>query len=585
MSNNAAVAAAVQQIDAAPKPAAKVTDIHSKKQAVAPGEYTEEWLEEQLEGAGVEVYFTDIQDSVKYFYVPCPNAEQHTGETKQGDAYVCIWNGWPRFHCWHGHCTEWKFADFAQAVGIEYHKQTGRVPDDKTHYFADFYEWKTRQDGSEYPSKVIDLKICRWICENYDFFVMGDLPYFLNEYGCYTVDDGGARMKRLIQSCIVPRLCKDGEIRSIYQMILYQDKRRDYDDLNNYPVEWVPFRNGFYDPIEDTVHPIKPEHYVINQIPHEFMQEVRIETPEFDRLLCWQLPADDDRELWLEYCGSCFNRDTSGQHWMIIRGPGGTGKSVQLNILGACVGSENIANETLQGLNERFAATALFGKLVNICADISSEDMKRIDVLKKITGEDKNGIKHERKGKDSFFFTPFCKLLFSANEIPLNRDEKSNAFYRRLLITVMDRKPEKLDRSLTRRLEKEIDGIVQRYMEGLKRFYENGGVYPESRTSRKEVRRLQRSADSVVAFLDEETERDVSGRADRVKLYTAYKAYCEREERLFPVTRNKLFDRLRDEGLTEGKDASGRWFFTGIRFRESDFEPIEGGARAPFKED
>ena len=582
MNNNRALAAAVQQAEqdkqqkrSVSGPSQKVTDITQKKQNVPPGEYTEEWLEEVLDQAGVEVYFTDVKDGIKYFYVPCPNEEQHTGETKKDDAYCCIYNGWPRFRCWHNHCTEWKFADYAQAVGIEYRKQTGKVPDSKTHYFADFYEWKQRNDGSEYPSKVIDLKICSWICKNYDFFVMGEMPYFLNEHNCYVLDVGGAIMKRLIQSCIVPRLCKDSAITGIYRMILYQNKRKEYDELNQYPVEYVPFQNGFYDPIHNRMIPIGPENFVINQIPHNYDPNAVIESKVFDELLKFQLPEDDDRELWLEYCGSCFNRDTSGQHWMIVRGPGGTGKSVQLNVLGACIGPENISNETLQGLNERFNATILFGKLVNICADISSEDMQKIDVLKKITGEDRNGVKHERKGKDGFFFTPFCKLLFSANEIPLNRDEKSNAFYRRLLITVMDKKPEEIDRNLVPKLLQEIDGVIHRYMEALSRFYANGGYYPESMTSKREVRKLRRTADSIIAFIDDELEEDKDGRIERGRLFLAYSMYCDREERLYPVTRNKLFDRFRNEGFSEVKTNGGKRYFTGIRFiRNDDFDQV-----------
>ena len=541
-----------------------------KEGQVKQGPYTEEWLRQALEDAGVPVYYTKEDAGATEFYVPCPNEENHTGDTNIGDSYVKIYNGWPVFHCWHKHCETWKFPDFAQAYGIEYKKKTGKAPDKETHYFSSFYEWKEYTDGSTKATKVIDVNICDWICENYTFFVMGDLPYFMNDYHCYEVDDGGARMKRLIQSCILPHLCKDHTISSIYKMILYQDKRKNYDELNQYPVEYVPFLNGFYDPINNNMVPIYPENYVINMIPHEYNPNKTIPSPVFNELLLFQVPEDDARELWLEYCGTCFNRDMSGQKWMIIRGDGGTGKSTQINVLAECIGLQNISNETLQGLNERFNATNLFGKFVNLCADISSEDMKKIDVLKKITGEDRNGVKHEKKGKDCFFFTPFCKLLFSANEIPLNRDEKSNAFYRRLLITVMDKKPDKVDRNLQHKLSAEIDGIIQRYMEALRRFYHRGGYYPESLTSNHEVQRLRRSADSVIAFFDEELEQDPEGQVERGDLYKAYTDYCKREDRLFPVTKNKLFDRLRDMGVQE-KKVNGKRFFIGVQVADGGF--------------
>ena len=440
-----------------------------------------------------------------------------------------------------------------------------------THYNEDFFEY----DVYGRANKTVDPRIVRWICDNYTFIVIGELPHFMNESGCYVLDDGGVKMKRIIQSCIVPRLCKDGTINAIYRMVLYQDKRKEYDELNAYPVEWIPFRNGFYDPIENRMHQIAPEHYVINMIPHEYDPDARPECPTFDNLLSYQLPNDDERELWLEYGATCFTRDTSGQQFMIVKGNGGTGKSTQLNTLIDCIGADNVSNETLQGLMERFGATILFGKLANICADISSEDMKRTDVLKKITGEDRNGVKYERKGKDSFFFTPFCKLLFSANEIPLNRDEKSNAFYRRLLITVIDRKPQQVDRNLQRKLHGEIDGIIHRYMDALRRYYNRGGYYLESQRSIDEVARLRRSADSVIAFFDERIIRDIHGRIERSRLYQNYQQYCDDEDRKYPVTRHKLFERFRDMGIGEST-VNGTRYFIGISFQSENVQ-AEGG--------
>ena len=574
MQNNDAFRTAVSSISANKpqgKPKAKEADAEKRSKSNIPdGQYTDEWLTAELKEAGIEVYYTETKQKITYHYVRCPNEAEHTVETKRSDSKVFIYNGWPVFKCHHGHCAEWKWPDYAEAVGIEWKKQTGQTPGNGSHYFSDFYEWKEYADGTCKPTKVIDVKICNWICENYIFFIMGKQPYFLTDTNKYELDDDGARMKRLIQSCIVPSLCKDSTIKSIYNMILYQDKGKKYEDLNQYPVEYVPFLNGFYDPVEKHMLPILPEHYLINQIPHEYDPAAAIETPIFDNLLQFQLPDPDARELWLEYGGTCFNRDTGPQKFMTVTGPGATGKSVQLNTLVDCIGAENVSHETLQGLTERFNATQLFGKLANICADISSEDLKQTDVLKKITGQDRGGVKHELKGKDAFFFSPFCKLLFSANEIPLNRDEKSNAFYRRLLITVMDRKPEKIDRALPRKLQAEIPGIIHRYMEALERFYDRGGHYQESGKSDQEVRRMQRQADSVIAFLDDKLQEDLHGRAERGRLYIAYETYCEAEGRLYPVTRNRFFERLRSMGYGETKTNGGQRFFTGLSWRTTE---------------
>ena len=511
------------------------------------------------------------------FYVECSNKEEHTGESNSTEAMVWIRNGWPCYKCQHSHCSHIGFAEFARMIGLEY--VSGLQIDEDHHHYEEFYEWRTFSDGSRKPVKVIDVNICRWICENYVFFILGDEPYFY-ENGVYVLDEAGAKMKRLIQSCIVPSLCKDGVIGSIFRMITYQDKRKQYDDLNQYPETWVSFQNGLYDPIENRLHPYLPEYYVINMIPHEYHPEMDAASPVFDRVLEYQLPDLSERMLWLEFCGSCFNRDVSQQKMMIIRGSGGTGKSTQLNVLAHCIGSENIANETLQGLNERFNATALFGKLVNICADISAEDLKQIDNLKKITGADLHGVKHERKGKDPFFFTPFCKLVFSANTIPLNRDERSDAFYRRLLITVMDRKPEKIDKQLQNKLYAETDGILHRYMEALQRVYNQGG-YTNSKRSDLEVQELRKTADSVMAFLIDAVEKDVNSKIKFSELYDAYLTYCNREDRRYPVSRKSFISRIKDEGIS-GVLLHGQNYFNGIQLKDSGFINVTEYERDPF---
>ena len=88
-------------------------------------------------------------------------------------------------------------------------------------------------------------------------------------------------------------------------------------------------------------------------------------------------------------------------------------------------------------LNMRFYPTQLYNKLLNSCADNGSFPLSSIENLKKITGGDQ--IMHEKKGREPFFFIPFAKLLFSFNQMPLQLEEKSNAFYKRIRILSMQK--------------------------------------------------------------------------------------------------------------------------------------------------
>ena len=80
----------------------------------------------------------------------------------------------------------------------------------------------------------------------------------------------------------------------------------------------------------------------------------------------------------------------------------------------------------------RFALSALEGKLVNIFADLPSQSLNMTTSFKMLTGGDAIGA--ERKFKDQYSFTNFARLIFSTNKPPKVYDDDRYAFWRRWLI-------------------------------------------------------------------------------------------------------------------------------------------------------
>ena len=129
---------------------------------------------------------------------------------------------------------------------------------------------------------------------------------------------------------------------------------------------------------------------------------------------------------------TCSRPDRSIQKAIALIGEGGNGKGVFLQLAVNFVGPENVSHLSLQKLEtDRFAPARLYGKLANICSDLPSERMAGSAVFKAITGCDR--ITGEFKYRDSFEFTPFARLLISANHLPSSRDA-SKAFFDRWLI-------------------------------------------------------------------------------------------------------------------------------------------------------
>ena len=110
----------------------------------------------------------------------------------------------------------------------------------------------------------------------------------------------------------------------------------------------------------------------------------------------------------------------------------------------------------------------MYGKLLNACADIPCKAMENTDVLKKAVGEDT--LIYEKKGQDAIHFHSYAKLLFSTNEMPQNLENKSDAFYRRLLILDMNRvvKSGEKDLHLKEKVQAESDYAIHMAMIALK---------------------------------------------------------------------------------------------------------------------
>ena len=277
----------------------------------------------------------------------------------------------------------------------------------------------------------------------------------------------------------------------------------------------------------------------------------------------------DDREMLLQYFGYCLTRDTRQQKFMIITGAGGTGKSTMIKLLERIVGDENTCHISISEFSERFASIGLKDKLVNSCSDLKAGDLKDTSRLKKIIGEDM--LRGEDKGKDAISFRSCAKLIFAANALPLIKDEKSNGFYRRLLILPMNHIPEKPREDLFEQLEKELPYFLHLCVEALIRMHQ-GGHIAESRQSRRAVAQLRYESDPVEAFLMDETDRTYQGQVKRGELYSEYMAYCM-SAGLKYESRNAFYNAMRIKGHAE-KTVKGNHMFCGVSLKDRSVMPV-----------
>lgn len=436
------------------------------------------------------------------------------------------------------------------------------------------------------PLKVLDLNIAEDILSAIPFFAVGD-SVFVYKSGVYQEDVNGIRLKAEIQKRIAREKVNQPTINRIYQLLLIQPAvHRTFSDLYNYPSHWVNFRNGFYDPIEEKFIEHDPKYLSINQIPYEFhpekFEEIKKQSANIRSYLEFSIPDPVDQAMLWEYLGYCMTADTQFQKFLMLLGDGGTGKSVVIDMVENLVGKENCSHISLQDLNKRFYATSLFGKILNSCGDIPCKAMDQTDGVKKATGEDM--LLFEHKKKDPLFFRSHAKLLFSANDMPENLEEKSDAFYRRLLILDINRKiPEaKKDTQLKSKIRSEMDYAVHMAMQGLSRLYKSR-KFSESDHSIECVQNIQRSSDSVKAFTDECLQRKDGMKIAKSIMYQLYEDFCKEYDRM-KLGKKRFFNVMERKGF-ESRKSNGIFYYFDVMEKETDFEPVQPGEYVPFEDD
>ena len=452
---------------------------------------------------------------------------------------------------------------------------------------------KTGEDLSQFhhfndkglPTSVYDFRIYEYLSQRGDIFILGSVPYMYRG-GVYRGDVSGANLKTEIRKLIYPELVKSTTIERVYRLFLSEkDIQVSYEDLNRYPQHWINFKNGFYDPIAQKMIPHDPKYRAINQIPHEYDPEAQLTGEEVERWLGLIVPKPDDREMFLQYNGYSLTRDTRFQKMLILLGLGGSGKSTAIRVLELMIGSENISNISLKELSQRFASYGLLGKLLNSCADLEVSALEDTSVIKKVLGED--SLRAEAKGKDAISFKNYAKLIFSTNELPLVLSEKTNGFFRRLLILNMNNQPEHKRADYLDLLSKEIDYMIQLSVKALERAYQQGHI-TESAGSHEAVQSLREDSDTVEAWINEECSRVKGSRVERGQLYLKYDSFCFSSGRT-SLSKNSFFRSLRMKDFKEVK-SSGVRYFEGISLQKSalkkcpEWTPVDDQMDLPFKE-
>jgi len=298
----------------------------------------------------------------------------------------------------------------------------------------------------------------------------------------------------------------------------------DREELN--PRGYLCLRNGVLDLESLKISPHTPELYFTIQLPVNYKPDA--DCPRFKQFLEEIFDEEEKRRLVQEIFGYCLVRGNPLQKMFMLVGSGCNGKSTLLETLRALLGAENTTSLTLQDLStDRFASSALFGKLANICPEMPSFSLKSAEKAKPLVGGDV--IKGEEKFKKPFFFSVDAKLIFAANKLPRVSDD-SLAFWRRWVLIKFEKSfLGREDRQLLQKLTSELSGILNFALEGLRRLRERGG-FELKETVADAAEFWRKQSDSLYWFVSERVRERMGAVTSKADFFTEYVRFCEERD-------------------------------------------------------
>lgn len=368
--------------------------------------------------------------------------------------------------------------------------------------------------------KFLPFVLAKHLSETRDVYYGGE-SFLIYENGVYNIS-GEKEAGRIIMDYMLPNYCIMASIRDCREQwdILVS---KDFDDFNRNPY-LVNVRNGLLDIRDMSFKEHTPSYLSTVQLNVEYNPQV--DCPQFKKFLnevldCKLIP------LVQEIVGYLLTTNTASQKAFVFWGPARTGKSTLLWVVEyLLLGKKNVSNIPWQEIGDKFKTAELLGKLANVFSDLPSKSIDDTGIFKVVTGEDY--LMAEKKNKNPFKFKPFARLVFSCNELPRNYVDRTEGFYRRLIIVPFSRQIEKskIDKSLKYKFQREKEGILNWALEGLKRLYENNFEFSENELTDGVKKEYKRENNNVISFVEECCELDGLFSCSRIEIYEAYKEFC-----------------------------------------------------------
>ncbi len=313
------------------------------------------------------------------------------------------------------------------------------------------------------------------------------------------------------------------------------------------PLSWVQYKNKIIDFKTGEEFEATPEFYITNPLPHNIGEKE--DTPTIDKLFIeW---VGEDYKKTLEQISSyCLSSDQFMQRLVALVGGGSNGKGTFIKFLIRLIGKENIAASELKELAEnQFETATIYKKLLCIMGEISHDDLKNTNQIKKLSGED--DIRFCFKGKTPFTDNSITTLIAATNSLPRTPD-RTIGFYRKFLIVDFPNQFSEIKQGIIDSIpEEEFENFCRKTIKILKELYQTQKFHNEG-SFEERMNRYEERSNPVMRFIEQKCDERVGTNTELRLFCNAFNEYAKKSH-LRIMTVRQISKILSEEGFEQGK--------------------------------
>jgi putative DNA primase/helicase len=348
------------------------------------------------------------------------------------------------------------------------------------------------------------------------------------------------KCRKILKQAFTTHICNDVINKIEADTYIDQDEF-----FNTNYVNEVAVKNGILDILRKKTYPFTPTKIFFNKLPVTYDDSKGC--PAIKKHFKTVLKSKEDIPLIQELFGYLLLKDYKIETAIMLNGSGRNGKSKTIELMKNFLGVANTVSIPLQQLEQdQFAICNLFGKMANMCADISKNAIENTGRFKEATGRDE--ITAPRKFMNPIKFKNYAKMIFSCNELPSPKD-LSPAFFERwqylefpytfktqqYIDSITDNKEKAItkliDPDIVEKLTTtdELSGLLNWALDGLKRLLKQNAF--STTNTWQDVKGIwMRKSNSLYAFVTDCIVEDWDSKIIKSDFRKAYVMYCKKHK-------------------------------------------------------